>query len=279
MLLVLGGWLLFAADFAGYDGHAQAKSDLVCGLIILGLACVAALVRRPWISWIAGAVGGWLILAPVVLHTLTLGAYIAGTATGMLVLFEGLVLPLSWKLPGDEVPAGWHHDPSSWQQRTPILVLAAIGLVLAGYVAAYQLELVDTVWDPVFGAASMRLLDRGAAPVSLAGIGAVLFALDLVLASAGDRHRWRTLPWVVLLFGALAIPIGLAAAIFVVVASIAVGAWSSWSLLAAAVALLVIPLAIDEVLATVELLRRFARHGDSWWRVLWRGAREQAQSS
>jgi hypothetical protein len=37
-----------------------------------------------------------------------------------------------------DVPPGWSYNPAAWSQRTPIVVLAAVGFVLAAYLALYQ---------------------------------------------------------------------------------------------------------------------------------------------
>ena len=68
-----------------------------------------------------------------------------------------------------------------------LAALAAAGLVIAGYLTAFQLGLLGTVWDPVFGTGSERVLTSAAArllPVPDASLGALAYAADLVLAVA-----------------------------------------------------------------------------------------------
>src|SRR5690606_4441871 len=108
-------------------------------------------------------------------------------------------------------------------------------------------------------------------PVSDAGLGAALFLVDSILVSAGDERRWRTLPWLVLLFGVVIVPMGIAAIVLVILQPLVVGAWCSWCLLTAIASLVMIPLVVDEVAATLQLLRRAHGEGRSWTRVLWRG--------
>lgn len=274
LLFVLGAWLLVAPAVLGYPGHAHGISDQLSGGAILLIAFASAVTLRPWISWLAGAIGFWLILAPVVLHAPTIPAYVIGTLAGMLVVFEGLVVPLSWRTPGDEIPAGWSYNPSAWRQRVPVVLLAAASILLAGYLAMFQLGLIDRVWDPVFGDGTRRVLTSEVSrawPVSDAGLGAAMFAADLLMTLAGDRRRWRTMPWLVMLFGVMIVPIGVVSIGLVMLQPVAVGAWCFWCLLTAAATLAMIPLAIDEVTASVQVLRQAVRRGESWWRVLWRG--------
>ncbi len=48
-------------------------------------------------------------------------------------------------------PPGWSYNPSEWTERIPIVVLSVVGFVIASYMALFQLELIDTVWEPFFG--------------------------------------------------------------------------------------------------------------------------------
>src|SRR3546814_7396658 len=50
--------------------------------------------------------------------------------------------------PGSDTPPGWTYNPSSWLQRTPIIILGWIGFFGSRYLTAYQLGYIDHVWDP-----------------------------------------------------------------------------------------------------------------------------------
>ncbi|HUG93716.1 MAG TPA: hypothetical protein VML55_22995, partial [Planctomycetaceae bacterium] len=47
-------------------------------------------------------------------------------------------------------PHPWTYNPSAWNQRIPICLVAIVGFVLAVYMALYQWRLIDQAWDPVF---------------------------------------------------------------------------------------------------------------------------------
>lgn len=73
--------------------------------------------------------------------------------------------------------------------RRPILLagLGLLGLTISGYLTAYQLGLVRSVWDPLFDGGSARVLTSPisrALPVPDASLGAVAYALDVILALA-----------------------------------------------------------------------------------------------
>src|SRR4051812_9242679 len=49
-------------------------------------------------------------------------------------------------------------NPSSWRNRLPVLLGAMAGLIIAVYLTLYQTAVIPTVWDPVFGRGSQRVL-------------------------------------------------------------------------------------------------------------------------
>jgi uncharacterized membrane protein len=108
-------------------------------------------------------------------------------------------------------PPGWDTNPSSWPQRLPIVALALAGVAIAGYLTLYQLRLVTSVWEPFFGDGSRRILDSPVSrvlPVPDAALGAFGYLLDAVTGVIGGRARWRTMPWMVILFGLAVGPLG-----------------------------------------------------------------------
>jgi uncharacterized membrane protein len=279
MLLILGGWLMVSPAAFAYTQHPQAAHDMICGAIVILLGLVSLAARRPWVEWIAGCLGLWLFLAPVVLWSPSLGAYLNVTLVGLLIAMEGIVVPLSERLPGGEFPAGWSYDPSARSERLPTIVLAGLAFFVAVYLAAFQLGYIARIWDPVFGAGTAQVLGSDisrAWPVSDAALGATAYLFDLVLASVGDERRWRTMPWLVLLYGLMIVPVGVVSIVLVILQPVAVGAWCGWCLVTAAASLAMIPFALDEVAATLQLLRQVHRAGRSWWRVLWRGEDDAA---
>jgi hypothetical protein len=81
-------------------------------------------------------------------------------------------------------------NPSPWRERLPILLLAAIGLGLASYLAAYQLGFIGKVWDFFFGPGSERVphsfVSRLASPRRPARSGGLFCGTDHCF------DRWRT---------------------------------------------------------------------------------------
>jgi hypothetical protein len=99
-----------------------------------------------------------------------------------------------------EVPPGWDYNPSTWAQRLPIVGLAILAFAAATHLALYQLRVIGKPWEPFFGDGSRIILDSWVSrllPVSDAALGALSYLLDAVAGLVGGRHRWRTMPWIV----------------------------------------------------------------------------------
>src|SRR5689334_8324262 len=113
-----------------------------------------------------------------------------------------------------DTPPGWSYNPASWGQRLPLVGLAAVGFVTAGYLALYQFGVVPAVWDPLFGGGSEVVLKSPVATetqrtfgMSDAALGALGYLADAVTGVIGSARRWRTMPWLAVLFGLLVGPL------------------------------------------------------------------------
>ena len=178
------------------------------------------------------------------------------------------------------IPKGWDYSPSDWFQRLPVILLAVVGLLISRYLTAYQLESIDGVWEPFFDG---TLPDKNgteqiitsevseAWPVPDAGLGALTYALEILVGVIGSARRWRTMPWLTVLFGVMIVPLGAVSIFFIVIQPIVIGTYSTLALIAAAAMLLQIPYAIDEIVATVQFLIRRHRAGRPWLLVFFTG--------
>jgi hypothetical protein len=168
--------------------------------------------------------------------------------------------------PTDATPPGWTGNPSSWRQRLPIVALATLGFAIAGYLTAFQVGLIDEVWEPFFGDGSRRVLESGISrvlPVPDAALGAFGYLLDAVTGVVGGRDRWRSMPWIVVLFGIAVGPLGAVSILLVILQPVALDAWCTLCLASAVVSVLMIGPALDEVLASLQHLRREVAGGRS----------------
>jgi uncharacterized membrane protein len=185
-----------------------------------------------------------------------------------------------------DAPPGWSYNPSSWPQRLPIIGLAALGFVIAAWLALYQVReqapFVMTVWEPFFGNGSEVILNSWVSellPVSDAALGALGYLADAVTGGIGGRRRWRTMPWLVVLFGLFVGPLGAVSVLLVILQPVLFDAWCTLCLATAAISILMIGPAMDEVLASLQHVRREARTGRSWSRAFWGRVQEPARAA
>jgi uncharacterized membrane protein len=173
-----------------------------------------------------------------------------------------------------EIPDGWDHNPSSWRKRIPVVGLALVGFGIAAYLSAYQFKMIPVVWEPFFGLGSSKVLDSSVSkllPVPDAALGAAVYLLDALTGVIGGRSRWRTMPWIVILFGTVVGPFGMASILLVIFQPVLFDAWCTLCLASAVVSVNMVGPAMGEVLASLQLLVSAKREGKSPWRLFWKG--------
>ncbi len=151
--------------------------------------------------------------------------------------------------------------PSAWRARVAPIVLAAIGFLIACYLAAYQAGVVGAVWDPVFGTGSVRVLALGGAlPIPDAALGALGYLAEVVLGLAGGPDRWRSHPRVVLAYGAVVAAMAVAAVVLVGIQVLVVRTGCTLCLASAAISIAIAGLAFPEIRAAFDAVRDPLRH-------------------
>ena len=175
----------------------------------------------------------------------------------------------------DDIPPGWTVNPASWGQRLPIVAVALVGFAIAVYLSLFQVGVIDTVWEPFFGDGSEEVLTSPLShvlPVPDAVLGAAGYLADAVAGALFGVSRWRTAPWIVVLFGIAVGPFGLASILLVIAQPVLYDAFCTLCLASAVISLAMIPFAMDEVLASLQELRRVKERGGSVWTAFWRGS-------
>jgi uncharacterized membrane protein len=262
-------------------------SDVLAGALLVALAWRALKPDRPIAWWGACFVGIWLVFAPVVLWSPIAAGFANDTLVGILVIALTILIPGMPNMPafmqmGPPTPPGWSYNPSSWPQRAVLIALGFVGLVVSRYLAAYQLGYIETVWDPFFGftGGTEQVLDSSVShmmPVSDAGLGGIAYTFEFLMGFMGGVARWRTMPWMVTLFGILVIPLGLSHVALVMSMPVAVGAFCTLCLIAGLVMLPMVTLTVDEVVAMGQHVRqRRGDRGGSVWKVFWLGGQADA---
>lgn len=155
---------------------------------------------------------------------------------------------------------------------------------ISRYLAAYQLGHIEHAWCPYFGDGTERIITSEVSkawPVPDAGLGAVTYVLEILTGIIGGRARWRTMPWLVILFGVMIVPLGAVSIFFIIIQPILIGTWCTLCLVAAAAMLIQIPYSVDEPIATGQfLLERHRKASRSCWHsseaTPWRAAKRTA---
>ena len=175
-------------------------------------------------------------------------------------------------MPDDDIPPGWEYNPATWPQRLPIVGLAVLGAIIATYLALYQYRVVGWVWEPFFGRGSEIILNSKTSrilPISDAALGALGYVADALAGVIGGTRRWRTMPWIVVLFGLAVGPLGGVSVLLVILQPVLYGNWCTLCLTTAAISVAMIGPAMDEVLASLQYLKRVRSEGRSLWRAFW----------
>ncbi|MEK6480443.1 vitamin K epoxide reductase family protein [Catalinimonas sp. 4WD22] len=298
MLVLLGFWLVLSPlTFSYGSGTVEPSggrevwlslsqritvlkwSDIISGLLLIFFGWRSLTPNRPVSLWLCCFIGVWLNIAPVLFWAPTAVAYLNDTLVGALVIALTILIPgmpnmIMYMKMGSQVPPGWSYNPSSWPQRWIMIVLAFAGWIVSRYLGAFQLGYIDQVWDPFFGEGSRLVLNSNMShslPVSDGALGSLAYTFEFLMGWMGSPSRWRTMPWMVALFGILVIPLGLVHIFLVISQPVIVGYWCTPCLLAAAIMLPMIPLEFDEVIAMGQHMVQAKRRGDNFWKVFWKG--------
>ena len=169
------------------------------------------------------------------------------------------------------------HNPSSMRRRYGIAALALLAAAISLYMGLYQWGVITSVWDPVFGVGAQTVLQSSESETMrhILGIpdavtGSWAFLSVFVLCLAGSARRWQFRPWLVMLFGLDVVLLGLVSVTLVILQGASVGAWCLPCLVTAALSLVLVYLAYDEVWACLRYLKAvWGRHRDTMltWNV------------
>ncbi len=313
--ILLGAWLLASPFAFGMFGQTEfsaavmrvsadrgladpavrlsmlAISDVISGLLIMLFGALSLSPRFSLAQWANAAMGCWLLFAPLLFWAPSAAAYTNDTFVGVLVIAFAILVPM---MPGmsmlgmmdkSDLPPGWSYCPSTYLQRLPIIALGAFGFLIARTLTAYQLGHIDGVWEPFFaGAGSLNGTEQiitsnvsKAWPIADAGLGGVAYVFEVLMGVMGSRKRWRTMPWMVAMFGIVVVPLGVVSITFIVIQPIVIGTWCTLCLVTAAAMLVMIPYSLDELVAMGQFLVQSHRRGEPFWRTFFQGGAQPLQ--
>jgi nucleoside-diphosphate-sugar epimerase len=293
--IALGLWLVTQPPLIGVDEPLLTAAEVALGCAVILFATLSLSWQLGWARWATAAVGALVMAAPFLFWTGNSAAYLSDTLVGALIFGFAIaarpeVGPSALAATtGPHTPAGWSYNPSTWTQRLPIVLVALLGLQISRYLAAYQLGHIDGVWEPFFAGSPTDPRNgteeiitshvSEAWPVSDAAVGGYTYVLEILTGIVGSRARWRTMPWLVVLFGLMIAPLGITSIFFIIIQPLTIGTWSTLALVGAAAVLIQIPYSLDELLATLQFLKRRRRLGRSLLRVFLFGDTDEGGDS
>ena len=140
-------------------------------------------------------------------------------------------------------------NPSSWSHRVKVAILAAVGAIIAAYMSLYQLDLIPSVWDPVFGPGTERVLTSEVSQaidrifhVPDALLGALAYGTEILFALSGSTRRWQYRPWIVALFGLNVLGLACVGAGLIAAQGLIVKSWCFLCLATALISFVLAPL-------------------------------------
>lgn len=182
----------------------------------------------------------------------------------------------------ERIPPGWNYNPAAWSQRLPIVGLALVGFGIAIYLSLYQWEVFNRIWDPFFGTPNFGggsrniLRESGISEKTMkylgvpdAFLGALGYLLDAVTGSIGSTKRWKTMPWIVIVFGLAVGPLGFVSILLVVFQPVLYDSFCTLCLATAVISVAMIGPAMDEMLASLQYMKRVKDSGGPFWRSFW----------
>lgn len=143
--------------------------------------------------------------------------------------------------------------------RAPVLALAAAGFCIASYLAAYQLGAASGVWEPIFGNGSRTVLHSFISrllPVPDAALVAFGYAAEIITGAIGGRERYCTSLAIVLVYGAIALALAVAAILLIFLQAFVIRAGCTLCLISAIISLTIAWLARNEVFASLAVVRQ-----------------------
>ena len=148
------------------------------------------------------------------------------------------------------------------RRRRLTLGLALIGLGIASYLTLYQIEILPSVWDPVFGHGSRTVLDL-TSPVPDAAAGVAAYGIEVVLTLLGDRERERTMPGIVLLFGFVIASGGVVSTALIAIQPSVAGDWCLLCLGSAGLSFALLAIGAPEIPGALARVRELRAEGAS----------------
>ena len=161
-----------------------------------------------------------------------------------------------------DLPDGWDYNPSAWQQRTPVLILALSGFCVMLYLSLFQMQILTRGDQPFAPGASDFFVTStifSLQPIPDALVGAAAYLVAALTCLLGGASRWRNCCTLVLVNGLAVGPLGGISLLLMISQPLRLDAWSVFCFVSALISILMIGPVLDEVLATLQSLKERSR--------------------
>lgn len=158
-------------------------------------------------------------------------------------------------------------NPSSVSHRAPILVFILLGMGVAIYLGFFQLHVLSSVWDPIFHQGSVRVLKSPLSrslPIPDSLLGAFGYFCEAIALSIGGQRRFETIPWIVILYSAIAFAMGAISLILIGYQALGLGSYCLLCLCSASLSLLLLFPAYREGVFALRIVRDRHKRGEPW---------------
>lgn len=170
----------------------------------------------------------------------------------------------------DTIPFGRSSNPSAWSKRMLLLILAIAGFLIALYLGLYQLHVFQNVWEPFFGNGTDAVVKSSfsrSLPIPDGLIGAFGYFCDIILVSIGDKARWKTKPWAVLLYSVLVAIMGFVSILLIIAQPVFLHTWCTLCLVSAVLSLSMVIPTMQELSASLHLIKT-KRNKKTFWEAI-----------
>jgi uncharacterized membrane protein len=171
----------------------------------------------------------------------------------------------------DNIPYGQSSNPSTWNKRIFLLLLAIAGFLIALYLGLYQLHLFPNVWEPFFGNGTNAIVESSfsrSLPVPDGLLGAFGYLCDIIFVCIGDNVRWKTKPWIVILYSILIGMMGLVSLLLILLQAFVIHTWCTLCLCSAVLSLSMVIPVLQEFRAVLHYIKTEKRNGETFWEAV-----------
>jgi uncharacterized membrane protein len=158
-------------------------------------------------------------------------------------------------------------DTSRGSHRLAVLTLILTGMGVSVYLGLFQLRVLRSVWDPVFGVGSVRVLESGlsrALPLPDSLLGAFGYFCESVAFTIGGKNRFGAYSWCILIYAIIALGMGAVSLGLVMDQTFVIRNGCALCLFSALLSIILVVPALQEAFPAILIVKERRNRGESW---------------